>query len=467
MALTIASLNVRGLRDNAKRRDVFNWLRRKQFSIYMLQEVHCIEKSNDLRAAEWGYKTIFSTYSSNKAGVCILFNNNFNLQIQRLFVDPPGRFIICDIKANERCFTLGNIYAPNQDKPEFFQDFFNHLSDFDCEDIILGGDFNFVLDIETDKKGGVAKTHQHNLKVVEEFCQKLDLTDVWRILNPHSHRYTWRRLRPNVHCRLNFFLVSQNLVGNTILANIMTGYKTDHSMITLSLSLHSNPRGRGFWKLNTSFLTEIDYINQIKSTISATLEEYKNDDSVNPALLWEMVKLKVREKSLHYAKAKKNMIKQRELELEEKIAKLEEKIDNLHVDNQDTQCLHLEQQLDEQKSELERIIEFRTKGAILRSKTKWYNEGEKNTKYFLNLEKRQYKQGTISQLKTNDNDFATTDDEILIECVTFYKKLYISKASNVLNPEDNSIFFSLENDTVLTEDEQKTCEGYLTEKECL
>ena len=82
-----------------------------------------------------------------------------------------------------------------------------------------------------------------------------------------------------------------------------------------------------------------------------------------------MVKLKVREKSLHYAKAKKNTIKQRELEIEEKIAKLEEKIDNLHFDNQDTQYLHLEQQLDEQKSELERIIEFRTKGAILRSKT--------------------------------------------------------------------------------------------------
>ena len=78
----------------------------------------------------------------------------------------------------------------------------------------------------------------------------------------------------------------------------MTGYKTDHSMITLSLSLHSNPRGLGFWKLNTSFLTEIDYINHIKSTISATLEEYKNDDSLNPALLWEMVKLKVCEKSL-------------------------------------------------------------------------------------------------------------------------------------------------------------------------
>ena len=90
-----------------------------------------------------------------------------------------------------------------------------------------------------------------------------------------------------------------------------------------------------------------------------------------------MVKLKVREKSLRYAKAKKNMTKQRKLEIEETIAKLEEKIDNLQVNNQDPQYLHLEQQLDEQKSELERIIEFRTKGAILSSKTKWYNEGEK------------------------------------------------------------------------------------------
>ena len=46
MALTIASLNVRGLRDNTKRREVFNWLRKKNYSAYMLQEVHCTENTN-------------------------------------------------------------------------------------------------------------------------------------------------------------------------------------------------------------------------------------------------------------------------------------------------------------------------------------------------------------------------------------------------------------------------------------
>ena len=70
-----------------------------------------------------------------------------------------------------------------------------------------------------------------------------------------------------VQCRLDFFLVSQSILGNITLADICPGYKTDHSMITLDLSLHANHRGPGFWKLNTSFLTEIEYVNLIKSVI--------------------------------------------------------------------------------------------------------------------------------------------------------------------------------------------------------
>ncbi|CAH3016349.1 unnamed protein product, partial [Porites evermanni] len=58
--------------------------------------------------------------------------------------DPQGRFIICDIKTNEKCFTLGNIYAPNEDNPTFFLDFFDHLADFKCDDIIIGGDYNLT-----------------------------------------------------------------------------------------------------------------------------------------------------------------------------------------------------------------------------------------------------------------------------------------------------------------------------------
>ena len=196
MDLKIASFNVRGIGNNTKRREVFNWLRSKKFSIYMLQEVHCSENTADLWACEWGYKTLFGCCSSNKAGVSILFNNNFNLQILKVFSDPNGRFIICDIEANSKPLTLANIYAPNEDDPNFFHAFFDHLSSFHCEEIIIAGDFNLVLDLNKDKKGGLAKTHKNALKVVQDLSESFELSDAWRILNPEATRYTWRQRQP-------------------------------------------------------------------------------------------------------------------------------------------------------------------------------------------------------------------------------------------------------------------------------
>ena len=95
-----------------------------------------------------------------------------------------------------------------------------------------------------------------------------------------------------------------DLICDTNLADIVPGYKTDHSMILLKIALHYNPRGRGFWKLNTSLLKEEKYLNLIKATIYQRKSEYQSDNSVNPALLWDMIKMKVREKSIAYAAPK-------------------------------------------------------------------------------------------------------------------------------------------------------------------
>ena len=283
---------MRGLGNNNKRRETFNWLRARNQSIYFLQEVHCTENKVDNWRCEWGYEALFSCCSSNASGVGILFNNNFNLTILKVFSDPLGRFILCDIKAEEKLLTLANLYAPNMDDPIFFNKVFNHLKDFKCEEIILGGDFNLVLNVEKDKKGGLLRTHQKALAVVNQACEEFNLTDIWRILNPESQRYTWRRRKPEIQCRLDFFLISSSLICDTNLADIAPGYKTDHSIILLEIALHQNPRGRGFWKFNSSLLTDEQYLESIKTVIQQTKTEYMSDNSVNPALLWEMIKNK-------------------------------------------------------------------------------------------------------------------------------------------------------------------------------
>ena len=71
--------------------------------------------------------------------------------------------------------------------------------------------------------------------------------------------------------QVRFFLVNQSTFCNTISADILPGYKTDHSMIIIQISFHSNNRGRGFWKLLlTSLLNDIEYVNQIKTIINQT-----------------------------------------------------------------------------------------------------------------------------------------------------------------------------------------------------
>ena len=62
------------------------------------------------------------------------------------------------IESEGKYITLATLYAPNEDDPIFFQKFFNHLHDFQCDELMIGGDFNLVLDIDKDKKGGRYRT---------------------------------------------------------------------------------------------------------------------------------------------------------------------------------------------------------------------------------------------------------------------------------------------------------------------
>ena len=173
--------------------------------------------------------------------------------------------------------------------------------------------------------------------------------------------------------------------------------------------------------------------------------------------------MKVRDVFIKYGTTKKRNLRKEQEEIEISITTLEEQL--THSDVNDKQKKQIWCDIEGKKRELERIIEYQTKGAILRSKSRWYNEGEKNTKYFLNLEKRHCKQATITQLKVSEDDFISTDKEILLECENFYKNLYTSKVDTKKNAD--AFFPPLEEQKRLSQEEQSLCEGPLSKKECL
>ena len=345
-----------------------------------MQEVLDTKEVENMWSAEWGYRAVFGGLSSASADVSILFNNNFYFQIVRQFSDPEGRFVLFDVKIDNKILTLLNIYAPNEDKPVFFENIYNNLVSFECREIILGRDFNPVLDVVNDKAGGNKTTHQKSLKQLESIKENLDLIDIWRIQHPETKRFTWRRRQPDIQCRLDFFLISSSLCTSTLETDILPGYNTDHSLITLSISTQSNPRGPSFWKLNTSLLSDLDYVKSIKKTIQKVSKQYESDNDVDEVLLWEMIKMQIRADSISFAKQKRFKQKNQETFLEAKISELQKMIDkneSIHGMNETIE------ELEKLKQKLEQIIEYKTIVPLLDQKLDGLTKEKKIQNTFL------------------------------------------------------------------------------------
>ena len=234
-------------------------------------------------------------------------------------------------------------------------------------------------------------------------------------------------------------------------------------MITFRINTARNPRGPGYWKLNTHLLTETQYVELIQKTIADVCKEYEGQSEVDKILLWDVIKMKIREASLRYAAARKRRLENRENRLEEEFLVLENKLDERNVSNKERQNIRTELRI--KKLQLEEIIAYKTQGAILRSKVKWYNEGEKNTKYFHNLEKRHFNSKTIRYLQSANGKRLSTDVEILEEAKNYYERLYTTATVDV-NVYDN-IFFPEVPETKLGNNKKESCEGLLSATECL
>ena len=70
---------------------------------------------------------------------------------------------------------------------------------------------------------------------VLEIKDTLELSDVWREINIEMSRFTWRRQNPFQQSRFDFFLTSETLLPFVKETDIIPGYRTDHSFITLKL----------------------------------------------------------------------------------------------------------------------------------------------------------------------------------------------------------------------------------------
>ena len=465
--ITVASVNCQGLNGKQKRRDVFHYLKNKKHSIYLLQDTHFEEKLEPYIAAEWGYQAFFSSHASNARGVAILFNNNFEFKVKNVYKGNGGNSVMVLVEIKQKDFLFVNVYGPNRDDPDFYSSLNNKVKDFHTENVIFGGDFNLVLDPSRDYDNYKHVNNPKARDAVDHLMEDLQLSDIWRELNPDCRRFTWRRNNPLQQARLDFFLVSDHIVPIVQDVDTEYGYRTDHSVILLKLKLNETFKCNTFWKFNTSLLKDKTYIDEINEEITNVKREYAASPyaretidnvptqdlvlTIPDDIFLDFLLMKIRSKTIAYATMKKKKTNEEERRLQEELQHLERK------ETKDEETLRT---INSKKEQLRTIREKRIEGVILRSRARWISEGEKPTSYFCNLEKRHYISKGMAKLNDKHGNVLHDQRDILMEVKGFYEQLY-----EEISIENCEIEELVNNMPCLDNEEAQTLEGNITLEE--
>lgn len=407
--IKVTTVNCRGMNGLHKRRDVLNFLRNTDGDIFFLQDIHIPQQQHIAFETLWRGKAFFSSYSNDSRGVCILFKEKFHFDSSFVHRDCDGNLLIVKTEICDKNVVLVSVYGPNIDSPDFYKRLGSILDEINSDIIIMGGDFNLVMNQLLDTKNYQTEHNTRARSALKELISRKGLIDIWRHMNPVKTGYTWTKQTPFKQSRLDMFFIDEHITPYIKACKIMPGYRTDHSRLELELCIEGEKRGPGLWKLNVALLNEDEYIELIRQTITSTTREYAAPVyspqffemsnvgmnvrfTINDSLFFDTLMMKLRNVSVMYGKRRARKLRQREQELLEKI-------EMSHENVQSSQTSIGVENLVRLQGELESMRKCKIDGLLIRSRAKWHAEGEKPSKHFLSLEKYHNTRKTINWLE--------------------------------------------------------------------
>ena len=116
--LTLIYVNVRGIRDRIKRKNIFEWTKSKGGDVIFLQETYCTQDIEHVWKQDWGGQMFFSHGSSHSKDVLVLLSPEVKIKIDQVKVDDGGCYIFLKGDILDSKLILGNVYFPTRDKTQ-------------------------------------------------------------------------------------------------------------------------------------------------------------------------------------------------------------------------------------------------------------------------------------------------------------------------------------------------------------
>lgn len=415
------TLNVRGLGNSLKRKMLFKQF--LEYNICSLQESYVTDKNVNLWKHDWSGEFIHINGKSNSNGLIILINKQFShSNLKEIYVNE--RCLGISFTHNDKDFVVFNMYAPSikeeradflRNLPDLTQFYLPHTY------VIMNGDYNMLSSNDENLSG--LDHSQREIVFFNDFIDKYDLSDTWRLKNPDKKEYSWIRFinQPNQSMkytarRLDYLFCSNNLNVFLSLSEMKHFSSTDHKAVISHFKFECFPRGKGLWHFNDSLLDDDNFILHMSLFIKNQYISLKEEGEYSNNTIWDLLKIYIRDESMAFSRNKR----------------MEDDSDNILIDR--IVCLNSMLSDDPTNPVLIKDLCNATKkkeihdlsisrGALKRSRAKYISEDEKNSSFFLGLEKCRQENQVIKCIYNEQGELVTTHTEILPVISNFYEHL--------------------------------------------
>ncbi len=372
--MNIACLNSNGLRDENKFEKVKGLIKA---DILCLQETHWSDEIMDNIRKRWE-GDIFVNHGNAKArGVATLIKGDRVNNVKQVYKDGNGRLLVIEFVFHNELFRLINIYAPNIENER--KEVFKEMKPLCKGNYIVVGDFN-VWCTRLDASSSANFKSDVSRKYLIEWMQNEDMVDVWREENPYKKDFSRRQLVMGIlkQSRKDLCLTKREMLKYVKNVKYKFVGISDHAVMMVKMGVDEEERGGGMWCLNAELLKEEAYKENIRKCINYEMQNVLFDENV--CEWWEKMKGEIKKRSTRYAKQRDFMRRSKVEVMENELKREAEKIES-NPEQDKERFVQI-------KAEIEEYEKGKSKGAIIRSRAQYALEGERSTKFFLNLEKK-------------------------------------------------------------------------------
>ena len=449
VAFSIASLNVDGIRDDDKRARIFEYLKSLKYDFFLLQETHIQTEDIEAWSTEWGGPCFWSPGSNKSRGVGIVCNVSLDFEDLEVKRDMYGRLVNVKLSLHGWIFQIMCVYAPNdpRGRSEFFSDLWRHA--FPGIPMLLGGDFNCIESLELDKAGGDASAGDKGSVELKDFADSVSICDVFRVKFPARKLFTRHNKSNTNMSRIDRIYAPKDMISDAFGCTFDPCSYSDHDLVSVKFQCKQTaPRGPGLWKFNSGLTLDDDYTG----LLSQFLQDWKLQKGRYPDLRnwWDAGKCHIRDITVKFSTSKRREKRSQRSNLVRWLCLAEqEPVPSAGV-------------ITDLRRQIRDIDEEFLSGVIVRSKELWVEQGEKPTKYFFNLEKKRQQKKEMAQLKYSTGVLLSDSKDISKEMNNFYQDLFTEEEVDM--EAQNWLLDQLS--MSLNDQEQTSCEGLLTVKEC-